>query len=651
MDFSYKSFCWCFGTTSFRTKNFNKTIEEQLKLLKEFWEIPENSNKTWQFNEKLQEKYYNFMKSNSFIEGNANNKSKDAREKTSGLVDIGIIDEGRKLTDAGKELLKICEQDTFNNDNIFRISNDSYFYLSQLLKVSYSFDDKNVRPFIVMLKLLTELEYLTLDEFTYLMPLCINSESTDYIINEIQKVRIGSSNIDSIITKHLLSMENYKNALKYLLNNEINEEIISIIGINRKSREYDKAYYPLYINLHEVFIEGQINKIFDLYEKTKDIKIGKWWRNYLFNTTSKKKIINDPLTSLNSTIFSSLTNENDFKTAFFKIMHLFKAKQTLLDYQDLNKRYLKTSDIILFNDNIVKLDTIPSIYFNNKINDMYSFAYLKTNNLTLSTPFETEFSINEKELINDINQALGLSLKTLNETKKLVEKERYDRLNKLLDSRFSKEQLLYLLDCFEKRKDAEIQSLTTDNADIPTIFEYVLGLIWYIVSERKGKVLDYLKLSLDANLLPKSHAKGGDADIVWIYEKTDFYPKHELLLEATLTDSTNQRRSEMEPVSRHLGQHLLSTKNMNSYCIFATNKLNINVISDFRGRKNMQFYDSTDYSKSINGMKIIPIQISELKIIINKNLNYNLLYSLFEDAFLSNLPPHEWYKKMLVDKL
>lgn len=32
----YKSFCWSFGTTSFRTKNFNKTIEEQLALLNGF---------------------------------------------------------------------------------------------------------------------------------------------------------------------------------------------------------------------------------------------------------------------------------------------------------------------------------------------------------------------------------------------------------------------------------------------------------------------------------------------------------------------------------------------------------------------------------------------------------------------------------------
>ena len=37
----YKSFCWGLGTTSFRTKNFNKTIERQLDLLNQFWRLPE----------------------------------------------------------------------------------------------------------------------------------------------------------------------------------------------------------------------------------------------------------------------------------------------------------------------------------------------------------------------------------------------------------------------------------------------------------------------------------------------------------------------------------------------------------------------------------------------------------------------------------
>ena len=120
------------------------------------------------------------------------------------------------------------------------------------------------------------------------------------------------------------------------------------------------------------------------------------------------------------------------------------------------------------------------------------------------------------------------------------------------------------------------------------------------------------------------------------------------MLEATLADSTNQRRMEMEPVSRHLGMHLIRTGNMNSYCIFATNYLNINVISDFRSRKTTPFYDPQDYSKSVAGMKIIPLQTSELKKIVSNRKTYKELYPLFEEAFNSNLPPHEWYEKCIV---
>ena len=71
--------------------------------------------------------------------------------------------------------------------------------------------------------------------------------------------------------------------------------------------------------------------------------------------------------------------------------------------------------------------------------------------------------------------------------------------------------------------------------------------------------------------------------------------------------------------------------------------LNINVISDFRSRKTTPFYDSQDYSKSVNGMKIIPLQTSELKKIISNSKTNKELYPIFEEAFNSTLPPHEWY--------
>ena len=38
----FKSYCWAIGTTSYRTDNFNLSIEKQLHLLRQFREIEEN---------------------------------------------------------------------------------------------------------------------------------------------------------------------------------------------------------------------------------------------------------------------------------------------------------------------------------------------------------------------------------------------------------------------------------------------------------------------------------------------------------------------------------------------------------------------------------------------------------------------------------
>lgn len=107
----------------------------------------------------------------------------------------------------------------------------------------------------------------------------------------------------------------------------------------------------------------------------------------------------------------------------------------------------------------------------------------------------------------------------------------------------------------------------------------------------------------------------------------------------------------MEPVSRHLGKHLLKNGNMNSYCVFATNFLHINVIYDFRFRKSTPYYDSQDYSKYVDGMKIIPLEKAELKTIITKKLMYKQLYFIFDKTYKSSIAPHEWYKNKIVDML
>lgn len=650
----YKSFCWSLGTTSFRTKNFNKTIEEQLSLLDEFWKLEENKSKSWSGNKDLQTRYYDFMQSKDFVEGNAGNKPKDAREKTSGLVDIGLIDDGRKLSNAGKALLKITSENDFSSDNQFQIAKDSYIYLKQLLKTYYNVDGHTVRPFMVLIHLLNKFDYLTLDEYTYLLPLCIGETETNEIIDGISKLRCRNISIDEIIVNRLMGMLNYKTALDYFIDNEVTEELICEIGLNRKSRQYDKSYFKLYQALHRVFVLNDIDNLISIYDATRDIKIGKWWRNYLFDTTSEKAISNHPVAHLKTTLFNEVEDENTFKIAFFKIMHLFKAKATLSDYLDLNRRYIKTTDVVLFEDDTIKFDIVPKHFFKSVAAKLYQDAFTSSELLyeDCDMPEISEcLIVDDDTIVAGINEELGINVSDMQSASAALEDTRYQRLQHLIDTKFTDDKILSLLDCFETRNDDEIRSMVTDNADVPTIFEYVLGILWYKASERHGKILDYMKLSLDADLLPKTHAAGGEADIVYEYEATEYYPEHTLLLEATLADSTNQRRMEMEPVSRHLGMHLIRSGNMNSYCVFATNYLNINVISDFRSRKTTPFYDPQDYSKSVAGMKIIPLQTSELKKIVSNGKTYKELYPLFEAAFNSTLLPHEWYESCINERM
>lgn len=586
------------------------------------------------------------MKTKGFVEGEAGNKPKDAREKTSGLVDIGLIDDGRKLSDVGKALLKISIENDFSSDNQFQIDKDSFIYLKQLLKTYYNIDGRTVRPFLVLLHLLNKFDYLTLDEYTYLLPLCIGENETAEIINGISRLRSNATSIDQIIINRLMGMSNYKTALDYFLENEVTEELVCEIGLNRKSRQYDKPYLKLYQALYRVFVLNDVDSLISVYNATRDIKIGKWWRNYLFDTTSEKAISNHPAAHLKTTLFSEVNSEIAFRVAFFKIMHLFKAKATLSDYLDLNRRYIKTTDVVLFEDDTIKFDIVPRHFFKTIAEDLYKDTFT-VSELLYENCDMVEISdclvVNDSTIVAGINEELGINVSDMQSARAALEDKRYQRLQHLIDTKFTDDKILSLLDCFERRNDDEIRNMVTDNADIPTIFEYVLGILWYKTSERHGKILDYMKLSLDADLLPKTHAAGGEADIVYEYEATDYYPEHTLLLEATLADSTNQRRMEMEPVSRHLGMHLIRTGNMNSYCVFATNYLNINVISDFRSRKTTPFYDPQDYSKSVSGMKIIPLQTSELKKIVSNRKTYRELYPIFETAFNSTLPPHEWY--------
>lgn len=651
-EIGFKSYCWSIGTTSYRTDNFNMSIELQMKLLQQFRNLPENKEKIWTGNNDFQADYYEYLKKSNFIKGDAPRPDKDAREKTSGLRDIGLLDDERNITAAGEALINISESEDFSSDNLLEIPKDSFLYFKQLLKTSNDVDGNKVRPFVVFLYIVSKVEYLTYDEFTYLLPLCVNKVTTDMVIKSIKESRKGKMNYEDIILSVLMKMDNYKTALAMLQEEEISEELICNIGINRKSARYDKPYYDLY-RLLNIIVFSKEDVALEFYEATKKLtnsKVGGAWRKYFFNSSARSVISRMGLSVLNDVPILKAESTQAFNEEFFKIMHLFKAKATLSDYFDLNRRYFKITDIVLFEDNKVKLDVLPKCYIENISDKLLDIAYKETELISENVNLEDIhpcLKIDAYSLYQTLGKSLGKSITDKESARQVIKDERYARFNKLIDEKFDKDTLITLFTHFENRDDNEIRSLVTDNADIPTIFEYVLGIAWYIISDRKGDVLKFMNLSLEADLLPKTHAGGGEADIVWKYEKSEWYPQHTLLLEATLADGSNQRRMEMEPVSRHLGDYCLLHPEDEAYCVFVTTNLNINVVSDFRARRFMQYYNAAG-TDCITGMKILPIQTTELKTLLRFDVRYPQIYKMLDKAYNSSEAPKEWYENNIV---
>ena len=668
---AYSSFFWSVGTTSFRTKGFNYSIEKLLDILNQFWQIPEYANIGWdeinnsgecretgdELNEDgslsiygIKNRFYDFARDNHLVSGDDAVKYKAAREITSGLVDMGLIDENRRITDAGRALLTISKSGNYQTDNDLGISSDSFIYLKQLLKMCAG-TNETVRPVLVTLYLLSKLNELSNEEFTYLAPLCTNDDITQKICDSIIQVRKGQLSVNDIIIDRILQLSNYNAAYKKFMSSTVTEDLILEVGFNRKSRQYDKPYWKLYKTLKAVYLDKNDSQVYNLYLDTVSITIGRLWRAMLFDNSKAKQIQREGRVHLLPTAFDSVSNEQEFKDTFFRYLHLFKVKATLHDYYDLNRRYLMTSNIFHFKDGAVTLDLVPKHFFNSVIQYLYSDAFVKSPDLHRNcslVEINPALVFNPKTLIASINKELGTSFTDITEVNNEVEHLRYKRFKKLIASQFTDEVLLSLLDCFESRQDKKIYESVTDNADVPTIFEYILGIIWYKTSGEEGKILDYLKLSLDADLLPITHAAGGEADIVYNYPETYSYPKHCLLLEATLAEETNQRRMEMEPVSRHLGNHLLKTDNNNSYCVFVSPYLHPNVISDFRCRKYAYYFDTSNHEHFITSMNIIPLETADLKQILIQRLHYSDLYSRFVNAYHSDEKnPYTWYNNQV----
>ena len=479
----------------------------------------------------------------------------------------------------------------------------------------------------------------------------------------IKMLRKNEITIEDIIKNRMNSMKNYQEALEFMNNNDIDTlEKFAKVDMNRKSKEYSKDLFKFYKDLLEIsqkeVNENDLNKILEFIkmQSNKNSKVAKYWRDY-FGYDTKVIFTDEWKEYIKTTKIFNVKDKIEFNTEFFRIMHTAKWKATLEDYADLNRRYFSLTDIILFKDNRVELDILPRYYFLNIAEKLLNTRFLNTKEykeyIEKDIKFEDIYdclNININDIITQIRVDYPESKISLDNVKEFIQDERKKRFEELIEKRFKKENLIELFRNIENDNRKEVEEYLDCEATIPTILEYVLAIAWYRISDKQGNILDFMKLSLDANLLPKNHAGGGTADIIYYYYRNEIYDEHDLLLEATLTDSTSQRKAEMEPVSRHLIRNKQEYDNETSYAVFVANILNEEVLSDFRGRRTHWYKGKNDEAKQ--GLKIIPLSINDIIKILEKNLNYKQLYELFENAYNDTKTNDlEWYDILIKEPI
>ncbi len=433
-------------------------------------------------------------------------------------------------------------------------------------------NDFEVHPFAIVIKALCKLDYLTQDEFTYLLPLVLTNLDIYPTINDIKKLRENQLQIDDIIIKKIWSMENYQTAFAYFQNNPVTLETFTDkkngINMNRKGNSYEKAYFPLYTALYEIIInhietQDSALQLLDAIDKMPNGKPPTLWKSLLFikNKATKTAIKKyDFYKVINTKIFANINDEISFKKWFYQTTHLFKWKATLADYYDLNKRYFQLSGLLSFEDSQIKLNILAQEFFNLSIDNYLHNPTTESKQkfIELKQLMGDSYP-NEKEVFANFSQKYKVDYQSKDDVNNFIKNENLKRFKKIIADKYSTKTLIELMDCFANRSNDDEKRLKqhiTEDATIPTLFEYVLAIAWYKISDYEGNILEFMKLSLDADLLPKSHAVGGDADIVYSYKESENYPKHDLLLEATLATSTGQRSMELEPVSRHLAHSI-----------------------------------------------------------------------------------------------
>lgn len=620
MQLKSSSFTFNLGDTSFRRKTLIDDYKEILPFLRE------NNLEFDTWDNEAQAAFYKkiLLGSDLFERNKKEDFAKRGRTLTNSLVKLGLTDSKRRLSKVSINWLTGTSQKADKIEIFLGLDQNNLIFLRQLLKLRvYENNDNHfVYPFRIGITLAMLYRNIPQSNFLNLLHLIrpnFSQKKIIDIINDYKRVDNGSLSFSEFLNIHFPENTNGLSATELFSHQPLNKDIFSKLFFNGKTSKYQDDYYNFVVTLLH-------------FKQTKDLRSLQELLK-LSNTNSIRQAFNS-----GTSIFKSKSSVNEFLEANQNNIFLdsndsliysqfisSKKNNLIKEYRDMTKRTFNLTGIFDFSNGLVNLissDICNIIFSNISLAGNESLDYEKN----LNSPFYQEHTItkilNLKEdyVLTKLQKLLNTS--DISNVVDIVNRRKEKLFREFMYKNFPKEKILQILPLFSERNDSKIKKMVSESATVPTIFEYIVGIAWFYLSSEKFYITKSLNLTLDGNMLPLTHAAGGEGDIIIDYSKST------LMLEVTLMNKHAQKRGEWEPVLRHATNLTVDKKPIEVITLFIADELDDNTVNIWRAISTVPLKSSNkdEYAQNV---KVFPLNI--------KNLIYMLQNGQDEQLLLKNI--------------
>lgn len=582
---------------------------------------------------------------------------KRARHYTSTLVKLGLSTAERTITEAGYAYLNgLIVRDGL--EELLPLDNINIVLLRQLAKLKiFSTSNEGKRqyyaPFNMALVLLLSEETVDKNTFDFIVQR-LTPYSSDEIKDTICQGAISFAElkkqidcIDIILPKELegkkdIEYKDFKNIFKGSKNND----------------QISKIYYTFYCALKN-FRENKNEKTYIDLQNSLNEKINKAFGGgkAVFATGSKNKRYSlEQFWDQNQN--HPLLASDDYICAFYTAYIESKQIDGIKEYSDTTTRLLSATGLFQFQNlpelsyreilsMIFDIDQLREGIFGEITEDDYtSYEIIENCYLGKSTSLGSILNYSDEDIsfiTNTIEKFLGVG--TTEEAKGILNARKSANFIAHINKKYPKEKIMELLPLFSNRKnDGRIKVEVNDAADVPTIYEYIIGIAWYYISNREFDLYNSLNLTLNADFEPVLHAGGGTGDIIIHYDEIA------VMLEVTLMNKYAQKRGEWEPVLRHSLNLKAQNEPKETITFFIADELDYNTINIWRAVAAVSL-ESTQAHTKVNGVVIMPFTNKEILLFLKRNIYYQEIIKVVKNSFATvpKITDTAWQDKIMSD--